>query len=75
MAYTDWDARYHELLDADGRVSEAWRAHVPPFDPAASRATRDNGVLPEFHPHDAGRAAQRQSRRLRRRARREGRLG
>jgi len=48
LAYTDWDARYDELLDPDGRVHEAWRPHVPPFDPAASRAARDNGALPEF---------------------------
>lgn len=48
LAYTDWDARYDELLDADGRVPAEWRAHVPPFDPAASRSARDNGALPEF---------------------------
>ena len=48
LAYTDWDARYDELLDAEGRVPAEWRAHVPPFDVAASRANRDNGVLPEF---------------------------
>ncbi|HEX8438583.1 aminoglycoside 3-N-acetyltransferase [Archangium sp.] len=48
LAYTDWDARYDELLDEEGRVPEEWRAHVPPFDPAASRAIRDNGVLAEF---------------------------
>lgn len=48
LAYTDWDARYDELLDADGRVPAAWREHIPPFDPASSRAIRDNGVLPEF---------------------------
>ena len=48
LAYTDWDARYEELLDPDGRVPEPWRDHVPPFDPAASRAARDNGVLAEF---------------------------
>lgn len=48
LAYTDWDARYDELLDADGHVPATWRAHVPPFDAAASRAIRDNGVLPEF---------------------------
>src|SRR3712207_3706115 len=35
FGYTDWDARYDELLDQDGRVPEEWRAHVPPFDPAA----------------------------------------
>ncbi|HZI03416.1 MAG TPA: AAC(3) family N-acetyltransferase, partial [Archangium sp.] len=48
LAYTDWDARYDELLDADGRVPDEWRPHVPPFDPAASRAIRDNGTLAEF---------------------------
>jgi len=48
MAYTDWDARYDELLDADGRVPDRWRPHVPPFDATASRAARDNGALPEF---------------------------
>ncbi|WP_281268960.1 aminoglycoside 3-N-acetyltransferase [Sphingomonas gilva] len=48
MAYTDWDACYEPLLDAAGRVPDEWRGHVPPFDPAASRAIRDNGVLPEF---------------------------
>lgn len=48
MAYTDWDAAYDELLDDAGRVPPEWRAHVPAFDPAASRAIRDNGVLAEF---------------------------
>jgi len=48
LAYTDWDARYDELLDPDGRVPAAWRPHVPPFDAATSRAARDNGILPEF---------------------------
>ena len=47
IAYTDWDARYDELLDPDGRVPDAWRAHIPPFDPAFSRAARENGVLAE----------------------------
>jgi aminoglycoside 3-N-acetyltransferase len=48
LAYTDWDARYDELTGPDGRVPDEWREHVPPFDAAASRAARDNGVLPEF---------------------------
>lgn len=47
-AYTDWDARYDELLDAEGRVRSEWREHIPPFDAQASRAIRENGVLPEF---------------------------
>ncbi|MEZ0169234.1 aminoglycoside 3-N-acetyltransferase [Microvirga sp. TS319] len=48
LAYTDWDGAYDELLDADGRILPEWRDHIPPFDPAASRAIRDNGVLAEF---------------------------
>ncbi|NNG05195.1 MAG: aminoglycoside 3-N-acetyltransferase [Inquilinus sp.] len=48
LAYTDWDARYDELLDSDGRVPAEWRDHIPPFDAAASRAARENGVLAEF---------------------------
>lgn len=48
LAYTDWDAIYDELLDEHGRVPRGWREHVPPFDPGASRAVRDNGVLAEF---------------------------
>jgi aminoglycoside 3-N-acetyltransferase len=48
LAYTDWDARYDELLDAEGRVPDRWRPHIPPFDARASRAARDNGALPEF---------------------------
>ena len=36
------------LLDAEGRVPPAWRQHVPPFDPAASRAIRAHGVIAEF---------------------------
>jgi aminoglycoside 3-N-acetyltransferase len=48
LAYTDWDARYDELLDADGRVPGRWREHIPPFVAGASRSARDNGVLPEF---------------------------
>jgi aminoglycoside 3-N-acetyltransferase len=48
LSYTDWDARYDELLDEDGRVPPEWRAHIPPFDPERSRAIRDHGVLAEF---------------------------
>ncbi|MFK8249956.1 aminoglycoside 3-N-acetyltransferase [Ancylobacter terrae] len=48
VAYTDWDGAYEPLLDADGCLPERWRPHVPPFDPATSRAIRDNGILAEF---------------------------
>lgn len=48
LAYTDWDARYDELLGPDGRVPEEWRPHVPPYDARTSRAARGNGALSEF---------------------------
>lgn len=48
IAYTDWDGDYEDLLDAEGRILPEWGGHVPPFDPAASRAARDNGTLAEF---------------------------
>lgn len=48
LAYADWDGAYDELLDENGRIAEAWRPHIPAFDPVSSRAIRDNGVLPEF---------------------------
>jgi aminoglycoside 3-N-acetyltransferase len=48
VVYTDWDASYEDLLDERGRVPDEWRAHVPPYDPRASRAIRDNGVIAEF---------------------------
>lgn len=48
LAYADWDAGYEDLVDARGRVPEAWRAQIPPFDPETSRASRENGILPEF---------------------------
>lgn len=48
MVYTDWDASYEDLVDTEGRVPDEWRPHVPPFDPVASRAIRDNGVIAEF---------------------------
>ena len=47
-AYADWEANYEDLLDEHGRVPMWWRAHVPPFDRAWSRAIRDNGVFPEL---------------------------
>lgn len=48
LAYTDWDARYDELLGPDGRMPEEWRPHIPPYDAQTSRAARSNGALPEF---------------------------
>ncbi|MFC5060597.1 aminoglycoside 3-N-acetyltransferase [Actinomycetospora atypica] len=48
LAYTDWEAPYVELLDADGRCPAPWRDHVRGFDPASSRSAREYGALPEF---------------------------
>ncbi len=48
LAYTDWDARYDELLTPSGRVPAHWRPHVPPFERRSSRASRENGALAEF---------------------------
>lgn len=47
MVYTNWDTLHEGLLDDDGRVLPEWRAHVPGFDPQASRAIRINGVIAE----------------------------
>jgi aminoglycoside 3-N-acetyltransferase len=48
MAYVDWDGDYEVLLDETGHILPEWRDSVPPFDPQASRAVRDNGILAEF---------------------------
>lgn len=48
MAYTDWDARYEDLLDGNGVVPDEWRNRIAGFDPQRSRAVRDNGIFPEF---------------------------
>jgi aminoglycoside 3-N-acetyltransferase len=42
LAYCDWNYDDRDLPDP------ALRVHVPPFDPARSRATRDNGAFPEL---------------------------
>ena len=42
LAYCDWNYDDRDLSDP------ALRPHVPPFDPARSRATRDNGAFPEL---------------------------
>jgi len=42
LGYCDWNYDDRELTDP------ALRVHVPPFDPARSRATRDNGAFPEL---------------------------
>ncbi len=48
MAYLDWDAAWEDSKDTEGRIAPALRPHVLPFDPALTRASRQNGTLPEF---------------------------
>jgi aminoglycoside 3-N-acetyltransferase len=48
MAYLDWEAAWEDFKDAQGRIPDALRPHVLPFDPALTRAARQNGTLPEF---------------------------
>jgi len=48
MAYLDWEADWEQLVDDAGRTLPEWRPHVLPFDPARTRAARQNGTLPEF---------------------------
>lgn len=48
MAYADWQGAPEQACDEEGHILPEWREHVLPFDPAASRAIRDNGAFPEF---------------------------
>ncbi len=48
LAYLDWDAPWEDVCDADGCTLPEWREHVLPFDPAATRAARYVGTLPEY---------------------------
>ncbi len=48
MAYADWQGAPEAACDEEGHILPEWRDHVRPFDPAASRAIRDNGAFPEF---------------------------
>lgn len=48
MAYTDWNADHLALADETGAVPQENRPHVAAFDPRRSRASRDNGILPEW---------------------------
>ena len=48
MAYADWQGAPEWACDEEGHILPQWREHVLPFDPARSRAIRDNGAFPEF---------------------------
>ena len=48
VGYCDWGVDYSAPARSRRPGPDALRPHVPPFDPAASRAARENGVLPEF---------------------------
>jgi aminoglycoside 3-N-acetyltransferase len=47
-AYLDWDAPWEDAVDADDRTLDAWRDEVVPFDPARTRAARENGAFAEM---------------------------
>lgn len=47
-AYLDWDAPWEDLVDEKGSLAAKWREEIIGFDPAATRAARYVGVLPEF---------------------------
>jgi aminoglycoside 3-N-acetyltransferase len=48
MAYLDWEAAWEDFKDGDGRIPADIKPHVLAFDPALTRAARQNGTLPEF---------------------------
>jgi len=48
LAYADWQGMDDVLSDAALFADPAMRAEMPPFDPATSRCTRDNGAFPEM---------------------------
>lgn len=48
LCYVGWDEQYGDALDSHGRVPEALRADIPPFDLIRSRANRDHGAFAEF---------------------------
>ncbi len=48
MGYADWQGAPEAACDEEGHILPQWREHVLPFDPASSRAIRDNGAFPEF---------------------------
>jgi aminoglycoside 3-N-acetyltransferase len=47
-AYLDWDAPWEDLVDSRGATQAAWRSEVVPFDPARTRAARENGAFAEM---------------------------
>jgi aminoglycoside 3-N-acetyltransferase len=44
LSYQDWELSA-DVWDEDGRVLEAFREEMPPFDPATARPARDHGIL------------------------------
>lgn len=47
IAYVGWQQVYEDAMDESGRVPADLKPHMPPFDPAASRANRGHGALAE----------------------------
>lgn len=47
LCYLNWEQQYEDALDEEGRLPDALKPHVPPFDPLRSRASRDHGFFAE----------------------------
>jgi len=48
LSYVDWNPQYEDAVDQEGRVPEALKPDISPFDPERSRACRDYGAFAEF---------------------------
>lgn len=48
LSYVDWNPQYEDDVDQEGRVPEALKPDIPPFDPERSRASRSYGAFAEF---------------------------
>ncbi len=64
LAYTDWDGRYEHRYDMSGRVPDALKDGIVPFDAATSPAIPDNGAIVEIVRTWPGAPEERQSRRV-----------
>ena len=48
LSYVDWNPQYEDAVDQEGRVPEALKPDIPPFDSERSRASRSYGAFAEF---------------------------
>ena len=48
LCYVNWEQQYEDALDPHGRLPEALKPHIPPFEALRSRASRDHGAFAEL---------------------------